>query len=39
MRALRLVPEVVGTAVLLFGGYVLLVSLKDAWRYIRISNM
>jgi hypothetical protein len=39
MRAFRLVPDVLGTAVLLFAGYIFLVSLKDVWRYVRISNM
>jgi len=33
------VAKVVGVAGLLFAGYVLVTSLPDIWRYIRISTM
>jgi hypothetical protein len=39
MGALKVVRNVVGTVGLLFAGYVLVVSLKDSLRYIKISNM
>jgi hypothetical protein len=36
MKVLR---NIIGTAGLLYAGYVLIVSMKDVRRYIRISNM
>ena len=39
MNIFRVVRNVVGTAGLLFVGYIFLASLKDAGRYIRISSM
>jgi len=39
MNAIKAVRNVVGTAALLFAGYVFLSSIKDAARYIRISRM
>ena len=39
MGALKLARNIMGTAGLLFAGYVLLVSLKDSIRYIKISSM
>jgi hypothetical protein len=39
MGALKVVRNVVGTLGLLLAGYVLVVSLKDSLRYIKISNM
>ena len=39
MRTLKAFRNVLGTASLLFAGYVFLVSLKDSWRYIKISRM
>ena len=35
----RIVRNIVGTAGLLFAGYVFIVSLKDGLRYVRISKM
>ena len=39
MNAVKVVRNVLGTAGLLFAGYVFLMSLKDAARYVRISKM
>ena len=39
MGILRGVRNVVGTVGLLFAGYVLVISLKDSLRYIKISTM
>jgi len=39
MGVIRMARDVVGTAGLLFIGYIFLCSLKDARRYIRISMM
>ncbi len=39
MMVLKAVRNVLGTAGLLFVGYVFLVSLKDAARYAKISSM
>jgi adenine/guanine phosphoribosyltransferase-like PRPP-binding protein len=39
MRTLKAFRNVLGTAGLIFAGYVFLVSLKDSWRYIKISRM
>ncbi len=36
MKVLR---NIIGTAGLIYAGYVLIVSMKDVRRYIRISNM
>jgi hypothetical protein len=39
MSALKAVRNILGTAGLLFAGYVFVVSLKDSLRYIKISSM
>jgi hypothetical protein len=39
MNALKLLRNVIGTAGLLFAGYVFIVSMKDAARYAKISSM
>jgi hypothetical protein len=39
MGALKVVRNVLGTVGLLLAGYVLVVSLKDSLRYIKISTM
>ncbi len=39
MSAFRAVRNALGTASLIFAGYVLLTSLKDSWRYVKISRM
>lgn len=39
MNAFRIVRNVLGTAGLLFAGYVFLASIKDAGRYLKISTM
>ena len=39
MSALKVARNIVGTAGLLFAGYVFLISLKDSARYIKISSM
>ena len=39
MKAMKLIRNVLGTAGLLYAGYVLLASMKDVRRYIRISTM
>jgi hypothetical protein len=39
MRTLRAFRNVLGTAGLLFAGYVFLMSIKDFRRYIKISTM
>ena len=39
MSALRVVRNTIGTAGMLFAGYIFLSSIKDAGRYIRISRM
>jgi hypothetical protein len=39
MSGLRKIPDAIGTVVLLFGAYVVVMSLKDAWRYVKISLM
>jgi hypothetical protein len=39
MSALRVVRNVVGTAGLLFAGYIFVSSLKDSLRYIKINRM
>ncbi len=39
MSALKAIRNVLGTAGLILAGYVVLTSLKDSWRYLRISQM
>jgi uncharacterized protein DUF6893 len=39
MKAVKMLRNVVGTAALLLAGYVLMTSLPDVRRYIRISTM
>ncbi len=39
MFALKMARNVMGTAGLLFAGFILISSLKDSLRYIKISNM
>jgi hypothetical protein len=39
MSALKVFRNVLGTAGLLFAGYVFVASLKDSLRYIKISRM
>jgi hypothetical protein len=39
MKAMKVLRNILGTAGLLFAGYVLLASVKDVRRYIRISTM
>jgi len=39
MKAFRVIRNVLGTATMLLAGYVLLESLADARRYVRISMM
>jgi hypothetical protein len=39
MTALKIARNVMGTAGLLFAGYIFVMSLKDSWRYVKISRM
>jgi len=39
MNALKVVRNVLGTAGLILAGYVVITSLKDSWRYLKISQM
>jgi hypothetical protein len=39
MGALKVARNVLGTAGLIFAGYVFLMSLKDSMRYVKISSM
>jgi hypothetical protein len=39
MNAVKAVRNILGTAGLIFAGYVLLASIKDSIRYIKISSM
>jgi hypothetical protein len=39
MKLLLSAPKVIGTVTLLFAGYVLLSSLPDLYRYIKINTM
>jgi hypothetical protein len=39
MSVLKIARNVVGTAGLLFAGYIFVMSLKDSWRYVKISRM
>jgi len=39
MNTLKVVRNIVGSAGLLFVGYIFIVSLKDSWRYLKMSRM
>jgi hypothetical protein len=39
MSVLKIARNVMGTAGLLFAGYIFVVSLRDSWRYVKISRM
>ena len=39
MTAMKAIRNILGTAGLLYAGYVIIVSVKDVRRYIRISTM
>ena len=39
MSAFRVVRNTLGTIGLLFAGYVFMMSVKDSWRYLKISRM
>jgi hypothetical protein len=39
MKAMKAIRNILGTVGLLYAGYVLVVSMKDVRRYIRISTM
>jgi len=39
MKAMKAIINILGTAGILFAGYVILASVKDVRRYIRISTM
>lgn len=39
MKAMKTLRNIVGTVGLLYAGYVLIASMKDVRRYIRISTM
>jgi hypothetical protein len=39
MEAMKVLRNIIGTAGLIYAGYVLIVSMKDVRRYIRISSM
>jgi len=39
MKAMKALRNILGTAGLLFAGYVMIASMKDVRRYIRISTM
>ncbi len=39
MRAMKTIRNIVGTVGLLYAGYILIASMKDVRRYIRISTM
>jgi hypothetical protein len=39
MKAMKIIRNILGTAGLLYAGYVVIVSMKDVRRYIRISTM
>jgi len=39
MNALKAIRNVLGTAGLILTGYVVLTSLQDSWRYLKISQM
>jgi hypothetical protein len=39
MSAFKVVRNTLGTVGLLFAGYVFVMSVKDSWRYLKISRM
>jgi hypothetical protein len=39
MKAVKIIRNILGTAGLLYAGYVLIASVKDVRRYIRINTM
>jgi hypothetical protein len=39
MIALKVVRNTLGTVGMIFAGYVIVMSLKDSWRYLRITRM
>jgi hypothetical protein len=39
MKAMKTIRNIMGTVGLLYAGYILIASLKDVRRYIRISTM
>ena len=39
MSAIKVLRNTLGTVGLVFAGYVLVMSVKDSWRYIKISRM
>ena len=39
MRAMKTIRNIMGTVGLLYAGYILIASMKDVRRYIRISTM
>ena len=39
MKAMKAIRNIMGTVGLLYAGYILIASLKDVRRYIRISTM
>ena len=39
MKAMKAIRNIVGTVGLLYAGYILIASMKDVRRYIRISTM
>jgi hypothetical protein len=39
MSAFKVVRNAVGTVGLLFAGYVFVMSVKDSWRYLKMSRM
>jgi len=39
MKAMKTIVSILGTASLVFAGYILIASVKDVRRYIRISTM
>jgi hypothetical protein len=39
MSAIKVLRNTLGTVGLVFAGYVLVMSVKDSWRYLKISRM
>jgi hypothetical protein len=39
MSAIKVLRNTLGTVGLFFAGYVLVMSVKDSWRYLKISRM
>jgi hypothetical protein len=39
MSAIKALRNALGTVGLVFAGYVLVMSVKDSWRYLKISRM